>query len=152
MLGASRLLRKEHDREDELRAGAVEQQKQAEAAEVRYTKVRERLREAQASTISGADELMIRTEEEHSMLKYMAVQKLPAAVAERQAHIDKLEGVLAQPMMGREDVDALHQNIDTLTAETNKLIEQRMVNNDSGSDRQMALYKQQVCCSPPRPT
>eukprot|EP00037_Helgoeca_nana_P008026 m.71887 g.71887 ORF g.71887 m.71887 type:complete len:663 (+) comp18676_c0_seq1:190-2178(+) len=144
MLGASRLLRKEHDREDELRAGAVEQQKQAEAAEVRYTKVRERLREAQASTISGADELMIRTEEEHSMLKYMAVQKLPAAVAERQAHIDKLEGVLAQPMMGREDVDALHQNIDTLTAETNKLIEQRMVNNDSGSDRQMALYKQQA--------
>ena len=144
MLAAARLLRKEHDREDDLKAAALEQQKQADAAEVKYTKARERLREAQASTITGADELMVRTGEEHSMLKYMAREKLPASVADRQAHVDKLEGVLSQPMMTRDDVDALHRRIDDITAETNRLIEQRMVKNDSGSDRQMALYKQQV--------
>eukprot|EP00038_Savillea_parva_P010005 m.187255 g.187255 ORF g.187255 m.187255 type:complete len:663 (-) comp17020_c0_seq1:49-2037(-) len=144
MMAAVRLLRKEHDREDELKAAAIEQQKQADAAEARYTKARERLREAQASTISGADELMVRTEEEHSMLKYMAREKLPAAVAERQAHVDKLEGVLAQPMMTRDDVEALHRRIDDITAETNKLIEKRMISNDAGSDRKMALYKQQA--------
>mmetsp|Transcript_36598 Transcript_36598/g.95838 ORF Transcript_36598/g.95838 Transcript_36598/m.95838 type:complete len:665 (+) Transcript_36598:322-2316(+) len=144
MLQASRLLRKEHDREDELRDAAVEQQKHADAAEARYTKARDRLREAESTTISGADELMARTDEEHSMLKYMAREKLVAAVAERQAHVDKLERVLAQPMMTREDVDALHHRIDELTAETNRLMEKRMVSNDSGADRQMALYKQQA--------
>jgi hypothetical protein len=118
----------------------VQPQRQADAAEARYTKARERLREAQASTISGADELMLRTEEEHSMLKYMAREKLPAAVSERRAHVDKLERVLAEPMMSRDDIDALHRRIDDLTAETNKLIERRMVSNDSGTDRQMAMY------------
>jgi len=83
---------------------------------------------------------MLRTEEEHSMLKYMAREKLPAAVSERRAHVDKLERVLAEPMMSRDDIDALHRRIDDLTAETNKLIERRMVSNDSGTDRQMAMY------------
>ena len=43
-------------------------------------------------------------------------------------------------MMSREDVDALHRRIDELMAETNKLIERRMVSNDAGTDRQMAMY------------
>lgn len=78
------------------------------------------------------------------MVMFLESDKIPKELAEREATIAKLQTVVHEPAMSRGDLDQLHDRINELTAETNKLIEQRMINNNSDGDRQLALYRQQA--------
>lgn len=145
MVVAARTLRKEQEREDELQRQANEQQTQAEHAEVRYTRAVDKLREVQSQSIDGgAEGLLARMEEENRMLQYLHNEKLPVDVAERKESLAKLQHVIDEPAMTRADLDVLHSRIDTLTAATNALIEERMINNNSGNDRKIAMFRQQA--------
>lgn len=145
MLQAAKELRIEHEREDSLRQSENEQQSQLEVAENKLKRTLEQLHEAKANSIvGGADGLLSVTEEEHQMHKFLVTEKIPRELAEREQAIAKLENVIHEPAMSRSDLDVLNDRIKQLTAETNKLMEQRMMNNNVDGDRQLALYRQQA--------
>jgi len=145
MLAAARELRKEHEREDQLKRAENEQATQSELAENKLKRALEHLQETKENGITGGpDGLLAMTEEEHRMVMFLESDKIPKELAEREATIAKLQTVVHEPAMSRGDLDQLHDRINELTAETNKLIEQRMINNNSDGDRQLALYRQQA--------
>ena len=145
MLAAARELRKEHEREDQLKRAENEQVTLSEVAENKLKRALEHLQETKENGITGGPEgLLAVTEEEHRMVMFLDSDKIPKELAEREATIAKLQTVVHEPAMSRGDLDQLHDRINELTAETNKLIEQRMINNNSDGDRQLALYRQQA--------
>eukprot|EP00040_Diaphanoeca_grandis_P014480 m.73519 g.73519 ORF g.73519 m.73519 type:complete len:681 (+) comp24566_c0_seq1:120-2162(+) len=145
MLQAATLLRIEQEREDQLQRSANEQQTQLEAAEAKHKAANEKLRQMRANSVNGGPEaLLARTEEEHRMQKYMDSDKLPKEIEDRQATLQKLEKVVHEPLLSREDLSPLHNQINALTTATNKLIEERMISNNSSGDKQVSMFRQQA--------
>lgn len=145
MLTAARELRVEHEREDSLRQSESEQQTQLELAENKFKKALQHLEEAKSNRITGgAEGLIAITEEEHGMHKFLDSEKLPKELAEREQAIGKLEHIVNEPAMSRGDLDALHDKINGLTAQTNKLFEQRMMANSESGDKQLGFHRQRA--------
>lgn len=145
MLEVAAKLRVEQEREDQLQRAANDQQTQLEAAEAKHKAASEKLRQMRNEAINGGPEaLLARTEEEHRMQQYMASDKLPKELDERRQTIAKLEKVVHEPLLSKNDLASLHDEIQQLTVETNKLMEERMLINNSSNDKQIAMFRQQA--------
>jgi len=145
MLKTATLLRIEQEREDQLQRAANEQQTQLESAESKHKAAMEKLRSLRANAVNGGPEVLLaRTEEEHRMVKYMESEKLPKEIDDRRQTIAKLEKVVHEPLLSRDDLAPLHDQMNALTTATNKLIEQRMISNNSSGDKQVSMFRQQA--------
>ena len=143
MLNAARKLRTEQEREDELQNQAQDQRAQLDRSMTKYQRVQEQLREVRSTGVTGgSDGLMRRIEEENNMFKFLSTEKLPNEIEEKKKSLAELMAVVQQPSMFQDDLNELHNKIDTLRAETNQLIEKRMV--ATTQDDPLALFRQQA--------
>lgn len=64
-----------------------------------------------SNTLSFTSGLLQRLEEETSVNSYIAKQKLPREIEAREQEVAIMSAVLAEPAMGRSDLDALNAKV-----------------------------------------
>lgn len=112
MLAAARALRLEHEREDQLQAQREQQATMLQHAEQKRQRAEQQLSELQNTRIAGgAEGLLSRLEEELQMNRYLALDKVPAALEERRQTCHELERVCNEPAMTQQDLDVIYRKV-----------------------------------------
>ncbi|EGD75009.1 CDV-1R protein [Salpingoeca rosetta] len=118
MLDAARALRREVEREGELERLRQDQTEQLSHAEDKYQRTMQLLREVRANAVSGgADAVIKRTEDEVKMKRYLAHEKLPAAIEEKEKACKEARRILDEPAMTQDDLNSLHTQLAKLEKE-----------------------------------
>eukprot|EP00911_Craspedida_sp_UC1_P001115 UC1_evm2s837 len=145
MLSSARALRLEREREDQLEQQRVDQRNQIMHAEEKLRRAQHLLRDARASALTGGvPELLARMEDDVKGEVYVAEEKLPRAIAEKEEMHREFRRVLNEPSMSEADLDRLRARIADLTSETSALVEKKMNTGGELGDDKLRLFRQQA--------
>eukprot|EP00730_Choanoeca_flexa_P016138 TRINITY_DN7566_c0_g2_i2.p1 TRINITY_DN7566_c0_g2~~TRINITY_DN7566_c0_g2_i2.p1 ORF type:complete len:667 (+),score=208.80 TRINITY_DN7566_c0_g2_i2:64-2064(+) len=144
MLEAARSLRLEHERSDELARQQEDQTEQRNLAEDRLRRTQEELRQVKATAVSGGPEgLLARLEDETKMYHFLATDKLPNAIAEKNKQLEDNKRILEGPAVTQSELNDLTRQIQEVTKEINVIQEKRLARPD-GAEDQLSVFRKQA--------
>ncbi|RDD46608.1 Intraflagellar transport protein 81-like protein [Trichoplax sp. H2] len=144
MLNVARELRKAKEEESKYSSQYLDQNNQLRQAEQKLQRIQRQLKDMQQAAVGMTPEVLIdKIEEENRVNYYLCNDKLPKEIASSKKLKEDLEKVLIEPAMSKSDLDAINNEISSVTAEVNGLIEKRMVRNDPIDDK-LAIFRQQA--------
>ncbi|XP_071450557.1 intraflagellar transport protein 81 homolog [Hetaerina americana] len=148
MLSTIRALRLERIHEGELMAQSEEQTINLARAEESVARLRRELAHARKEAAGAtAEGLLRRLEEEIRLSSYLAKEKLPTEVSQRETEVEILREVAAmEPPPSKGDIDSLRATLNELTKEISKLAKpQQIYKSDNDEvDEQLAPFRQQA--------
>ncbi|XP_067006845.2 intraflagellar transport protein 81 homolog [Anabrus simplex] len=144
MLDAAHALRLEREREKELIMQKQDQQSALNQAEQRVLRLQQQLKEMRRSALGATPQgILQRLEEETNVSTYIVRQKLPKEIETRKREVEILQNVVAEPAMGRGDIDALNNKIQEVNYEVNRMVERHLATNNPSDDK-LAPFRQQA--------
>mmetsp|Transcript_51921 Transcript_51921/g.86312 ORF Transcript_51921/g.86312 Transcript_51921/m.86312 type:complete len:680 (+) Transcript_51921:62-2101(+) len=136
-------LRKEMEEATKLAERLKDQQHQLAVAEQKYMSIFQRFKEVKSGIQDGtAAQLLQKLEDETKINRFLANEKLPKDIEERQSRLDSSTKVLATPIT-ETYVSGLQGDIKRLNREINLLLEKRAKQQDPADDK-LALFRQQA--------
>ncbi|KAK3909016.1 Intraflagellar transport protein 81-like protein [Frankliniella fusca] len=144
MLHAAHELRIQREREKEL----INQQQDEESAlshrDQRLQRLQQQLKDLRHASVGATPQgLLQRLEEETSVNSYIAKQKLPREIEAREQEVAIMSAVIAEPAMGRSDLDALNSKLQAVNSEISQLVQRHLATKNPAEDK-LAPFRQQA--------
>lgn len=109
---SAKALREEKQKEKELSSQAEQQTSQIMVNDQRLRRLQVQLKELkQSSAAASAEKLLRKLEEECSVNNYIAKQKLPQEIKNRQVDVKILESVMREPNITHADLEELNNQV-----------------------------------------
>ncbi|EDQ84692.1 uncharacterized protein MONBRDRAFT_30004 [Monosiga brevicollis MX1] len=145
LLAAARALRQEHERQELLEQQREDQVEQRSALEDKLHRVAEQLRQLRATAVTGGSEgLLARLEEETQMYAYLATDKLPTALAEKEEQVAANRRIVDGPALTGSDLDALQREIQERSRNINRMMEARLAKSGEDASDQLTVFRKQA--------
>lgn len=144
MLDASKQLRQEKERSQQLNQLRSKQRNQLLHVQEKIQSLMQELNSLHA-TSSGqtAEALTAKLEDEIKVQKLLVRENLPKKIDAKRKQCIELERVMLEPVMSREDLLEIQQQIDDANAETQRLMEKKVAADESDQEN-MTLFRQQA--------
>uniref|UniRef100_A0A5K3EWW8 Intraflagellar transport protein 81 homolog n=1 Tax=Mesocestoides corti TaxID=53468 RepID=A0A5K3EWW8_MESCO len=144
MLDMARKLRIEREREGKVMRQLQEQRTLIFTLERKIIETRQQANDLRRKASDcTAQSLLNRLEEEVKVNQYLATDKQPKEIEMTKMYLEDLARVAGHPAMTHAFIDQLNQKLREVHAETNRLVEKRMVASDPLEDK-VGLFRQQA--------
>ncbi|KAK6632280.1 hypothetical protein RUM44_007321 [Polyplax serrata] len=144
LLESAKALREEKQKEKELSSQAEQQTSQIMVNDQRLRRLQVQLKELkQSSAAASAEKLLRKLEEECSVNNYIAKQKLPQEIKNRQVDVKILESVMREPNITHADLEELNNQIQQIGSEINEMVEKHLATQNVSEDKN-APFRQQA--------
>lgn len=136
-------MRSEKEKGEELQKKLQQQRRLMQTTEQRLQRIRQQVYEIQqAGSDNSPESLISRMEEDNQLNNYLVNDKLPKELDARRKTVRDLRRVAHEPMMDERDLERIENDIGSLNAEINTLVEKKMMNNNPVKDK-LSLFRQQ---------
>lgn len=112
LLESAKAFREEREKEKELLSQAEQQKSELLINDQRLKRIQLQLKELKQSSIGASPEQILRkAEEECSVNNYMAKQKLPQEIKNKEVEVKILENVIREPNITHSDIEDLNNQV-----------------------------------------
>lgn len=144
MLTAAHELRVQRELEKELISQRQDEETSLSHRDQRLQRLQQQLKDLRHASVGASPQgLLQRLEEETSVNSYLAKQKLPREIEAREQDVAIMSAVLAEPVMGHSELEALNTKLQAVNADISQLVQRHLATKNPAEDK-LAPFRQQA--------